>query len=132
MPKADQDLHFKIAAVRVTTVNAIADQQWQRDFLPIAEEARDAGVEAAALDAVAQNRRRDVRAAIRLGAIITERLAPPLLATLLVVTRRSAYARERSKDVSTLLRETRDAGLGDLVEGITPLRRGRQALGVAA
>jgi hypothetical protein len=107
----------------------VQDESWQRDFAAVAREARDAGIEAAAIGIIGANRRRDLRAGIRLGAVVSERLGPPLVATLLAVKRRSAYARERSKDVRTLLQEGRNAGLGELLQGIDLALRDADAHG---
>jgi hypothetical protein len=94
------------------------DEVWRRDFLAVGREARDAGIEAAAIGEAALNRRRDLRSGIRLGAVITERLAPCLLATLLAISRRTSYAREKAKDVGTLLKEFATTDSNGLSVGI--------------
>jgi hypothetical protein len=94
------------------------DERWRRDFVLISREARDAGPEAAAITAAGANRRRELRSGIRLGATITERLAPGLVATLLSIKRRNAYTRERAKEIRTLLNEGNAAGYGSLLQGI--------------
>ncbi len=102
-------------------------EHWRRDFVEVAGEWRDAGIEAAEISA--PNRRRELRSAVRLGALIAERLAPPLIATLLTVKRRSVYERERAKNLRPLLQEARDAGLADLVAGIDLALRDADAHG---
>jgi hypothetical protein len=94
------------------------DESWRRDFVAMARETREAGLEAAAIGEAPANRRRDLRSGIRLGAVITERLAPCLLGTLLAVKRRTPYEREVAKDIATQLKEVRAAGLTELVIGI--------------
>lgn len=95
----------------------IQSQSWREDMLAVTAEARDAGFELSAV-AVVENRRRQIRAAIRFGHITAERLAPPHLATIVALTRGRGYAEERKKNIGVLLNEVRQAGLGDVVEGI--------------
>ena len=115
---AARSVHDAVLGRREPFSLLVRDSQWRGEFVEVAREARDAGLEASAIATGALNRRRDIRSGIRLGAVITERLAPPLVATLLTLLHRATYARERAKDVSTLLRELKAAGLSDLVAGI--------------
>jgi len=61
------------------------DKQWRRDLASVAQEALDAGFESTAVTAASTNRRRHVQSAIRLAARQIERIAHPLLATLIAV-----------------------------------------------
>jgi len=106
-----------------------ADAEWRVDLVAISLEARDAGFEAAAVAALAANRRRMVQSALRLAARQIERAAHPLLATLLAVTARKAYASERKRDIGALLTLTAQAGHEDLLVGLDEKLRDADAHG---
>lgn len=111
-------MHDAVLARREPLALLVQDEQWRHEFGAVVRESRDAGQEASAVQALTSTRRRDIRSGIRLGAVITERLAPPLLATLLALAHRTTYERERAKDVRTLLREVQAAGFADVTGGI--------------
>lgn len=118
----------RVASSQVTMLQGLAaDPSWRDDIHRISTEARDAGFELIAIAEATSNRRRQLQATLRLGARLFERVAPPLLATLLAASRRGAYAREKKKDPFTLVRELQQAGLGSLLYGLDPRLRDADA-----
>jgi len=113
------------------TLNALAaDPDWQRDFVAVSHEILDASFEAAAVaNTGTENRRRLIQSALRMAARHHDRAVPPLLATLLAVEGRQAYASERKRDFNSLLNRTEQRGHGELLLGFDPKIRDADAHG---
>jgi hypothetical protein len=94
------------------------DKQWRQDLASVAQEALDAGFESTAVTAASANRRRYVQSALRLAARQIERIAHPLLATILAIANRRPYASERARDIGALLDKAVQQGHGDLLLGL--------------
>ncbi len=103
------------------------DKQWRRDLASVAQEALDAGFESTAVTAASTNRRRHVQSAIRLAARQIERIAHPLLATLIAVENRRPYASEQRRDIGALLDKAAQQGHDDLLLGLDPKLRDADA-----
>lgn len=128
--QAARDAYQLLAPHDVALGGLFEDADWRTDLAALSVETRDAGFEAAAVGAAAGvNRRRLVQSALRLAARQIERAAQPLLATLLAVHGRQSYARERGRDINTLLTRARQAGLEDLLLGLDPKLRDADAHG---
>lgn len=118
-----------LAGYDVALRGVFADETWRRDFVALSLEARDAGFEAAAVAAASGNRRRMVQSALRLAARQIERVAQPLLATVLSLHGRQPYTAECRRDINALLTRAAQAGFNELLAGLDPKLRDADAHG---
>lgn len=87
--------------------NLAADPAWQESFKAASAELAETGFELAPM--LSSGRQSSiVRSVIRLGAVLTERVAPPLLATVLTVAKGREYSRVRRYDPMTLVKHVSD------------------------
>jgi hypothetical protein len=97
----------------------IADPEWRKNVQRASRELFSASVEI--FDQTRgsiQNEWFETRALLRLSLLLAEGVAPIYLGTLLALRRRRDWKQYRGADVGQLLKEARDAGLGDLTTGI--------------
>jgi hypothetical protein len=127
--RAAREVYETLSANPQGLQGLFSEAQWASEVAAIGASARDAGFELSAVSAMTENRRRLVRALIRLGAKQFEDIAPPLLATLLSVRNRHSYAQERRKDANSLVRELNQTGFGSLLAGLDPKIRDADAHG---
>jgi hypothetical protein len=122
-----------LSKYEVALLGLFSDVAWRADLAGVSVEARDAGFEAAAVAAAAgSNRRLLIQSALRLAARQIERVARPLLATVLAVQDRKTYASERRREFNELLTRAAQAGLDDLLLGLDPKLRDADAHGAFA
>jgi hypothetical protein len=113
------EIAYKIlASDRRQLVSLLENEPWRDDYIASVTELRDAATEAAALSAAATNERIEVRATVRLGARLFEPIARPLLVPLLAIAKGRSVERLTSKDPNVAVTQMRQAGFGELVEGL--------------
>jgi len=113
-----------------TATGLINNTGWRSAFEEASREMYDAAQELeSGLTGAQGSERLEVRAAIRMGALLIERVAQVFLATLMCAEGRRDWRNVESKDINSLLTMTRNAGYGDLLFGIDAALRDADAHG---
>jgi len=124
-------LTFRILDSGTATITGlIKNTNWRSAFEDASLEMYDAAQELeSGLTGAQGSERLEVRAAIRMGALLVERVAQVFLATLMCIEGRRDWRSVESKDVNALLTMTRKAGYCDLLFGIDAALRDADAHG---